>query len=241
MSNTHENIEQSESKRVVKNLVRLKWIMALSVGLVTAIAGCLAGIYSLQQPYSWVCTGQKFTIFPRMWTLTKKLNEYKEQHETYPLTLEEMTSEWTKDDGTPLSKEDVDSWIVDGWRNPMIYSSDGKTWKLLSYGADGKPGGVGLNADFSCTDTDMYEISRVNLHLLLKDAKPTIEQVIYSGHFKKTAVFSVLAGIVSFLLALSLHAVKKPYQVIIGSLGCMFVAAFFVTGLVAALSIANGH
>ena len=37
----------------------------------------------------------------------------------------------------------------DGWGNPYIYTSDGSRYVILSLGADGKQGGVGVNADIS--------------------------------------------------------------------------------------------
>jgi general secretion pathway protein G len=36
---------------------------------------------------------------------------------------------------------------VDGWGHPYLYESDGKEFKLTSYGRDGKQGGEGADAD----------------------------------------------------------------------------------------------
>jgi general secretion pathway protein G len=41
---------------------------------------------------------------------------------------------------------------VDGWDNPYIYLTPGREdqpFELLSYGADGIEGGIGVNADIS--------------------------------------------------------------------------------------------
>lgn len=38
---------------------------------------------------------------------------------------------------------------VDPWDNEYIYESDGKTFSILSYGADGLEGGEGYDADIS--------------------------------------------------------------------------------------------
>lgn len=35
----------------------------------------------------------------------------------------------------------------DGWGNPIVYEPHGKTYTLRSLGADGKPGGAGIDAD----------------------------------------------------------------------------------------------
>lgn len=36
---------------------------------------------------------------------------------------------------------------VDPWGHPYVYQSDGNSYTLKSYGADGKPGGTGKDAD----------------------------------------------------------------------------------------------
>lgn len=38
---------------------------------------------------------------------------------------------------------------IDPWDNEYRYTSDGKSFTILSYGADGKPGGTGFNADIT--------------------------------------------------------------------------------------------
>jgi general secretion pathway protein G len=40
----------------------------------------------------------------------------------------------------------------DGWKNPFVYSSDGKTVIIISLGADGLEGGTELDADISNQD-----------------------------------------------------------------------------------------
>ena len=43
---------------------------------------------------------------------------------------------------------------LDPWNNPYVYSADGNTYKIMSYGADGSPGGDGINADISSDALD---------------------------------------------------------------------------------------
>lgn len=38
---------------------------------------------------------------------------------------------------------------IDPWGNPYAYSSDGRTFAVLSFGADGRPGGDDKDADLS--------------------------------------------------------------------------------------------
>jgi general secretion pathway protein G len=50
----------------------------------------------------------------------------------------------------PANYEDggyVERIPLDPWGHPYVYQSDGNTYTLESYGADGQPGGTGKNAD----------------------------------------------------------------------------------------------
>jgi general secretion pathway protein G len=42
----------------------------------------------------------------------------------------------------------------DAWDNPYEYTSDGRTFVIVSYGADGQEGGEGFDADISSEDSD---------------------------------------------------------------------------------------
>jgi len=92
MSESDETVAVERTPSVASGevSVRLKLFMALLVGIVTAAAGCLAGIYSLRQPDSWVFLPQRLTLWSQMGSLSKSFDEYKEKHGTYPLTMEEI-------------------------------------------------------------------------------------------------------------------------------------------------------
>ncbi len=51
----------------------------------------------------------------------------------------------------------VDNIPLDPWGNEYQYTSDGQSFTILSYGADGKPGGTGNAADISKTVTAKEE------------------------------------------------------------------------------------
>jgi general secretion pathway protein G len=231
-------LPQEQSVPTDKALVRLKLGMALLVGLITVAAGCLTGIDSLRQPHSWVCLPQRHTVWVHMQRFTEYLNEYKEQNGVYPLTMEEMINQWKKHEGKSLEERGINYRIQDAWKNPMIYSSNGKTWEILSYGADGKPGGVGLDTDIHCTDTSKPKFD--------KDLRPTFEQILRSKEFKGTAVLSVFLGIVSLIYTLSqLFSSKNPvkalHTVILFTIVNVIVTVFFVVAIVTFVSVASGH
>lgn len=92
--------------------------------------------------------GAKIDIF------STHLENYYADHKRYPLTTEGLTrletagylslkNEKKSSRGVPL----------DPWGNEFHYTSDGKSFTVLSYGADGKPGGTGNAADISKTVT----------------------------------------------------------------------------------------
>ena len=54
---------------------------------------------------------------------------------------------------------DRDNAVVDGWGRSLVWQSDGKTVRIISYGRDGMPGGSGLDKDcearYSRGDSDV--------------------------------------------------------------------------------------
>ena len=220
--------QQSEqaSNPTDKGSVRLRLVMALLVGFVTAIVGCLVGLFTEQShPHSHVRYPQTLTLI-KIFPLLNWLREHKELHGSYPLTLEEMTDHV----GEPYGKDQLERRMRDSWGNSMVYSSDGKTWELLSYGADGKPGGIGLDADIRCTDGTDWQ-GGWGSRLL---AKPTLPQVFrYGNVLPDTICNSVILGFMCFLFALHrLFRLKAststPREIIIKNIKLMIITSLFV-------------
>ena len=216
-SNMNQKIEQANDNQielqpvqpivVSQNLVRLKWIMALLVGFATGIAGCVVGINSLQKQYYRIrCTDQDMSL------LATEINAYKAKHGMYPLSLDRMAS------------SESDMWYIsliieDAWGHRMIYSSNGETWELLSYGADGKPGGVGLNADITYQRRD-------GIRWLVF---PTVGDVSRSEYFMPTVLFGAFTGIVGFLIAwLRLFMLSPRGEIIVATIGLSIIMVLIV-------------
>ena len=219
--------QQSEqaSNPTDKGSVRLRLVMALLVGFVTAIVGCLVGLFTEQShPHSHVRYPQTLTLIMTH-PLLNCLREHKELHGSYPLTLEEMTDHV----GEPYGKDQLERRMRDSWGNSMVYSSDGKTWELLSYGADGKPGGIGLDADIRCTDNRGGE-GRINV---ITREKPTVAQVLRSEAFREVVVISIFIGFVCFLFVLYRlfrfkASTSTPREIIIKNIKLMIITSLFV-------------
>jgi general secretion pathway protein G len=87
-----------------------------------------------------------------MKTLSQKIGEYKLMYNTLPGSLEDLAgcNEKTGPGCVPLIDSGDDS-LVDAWGTNFIYTLDGsgRSFKITSLGADGRPGGDGVNFDFS--------------------------------------------------------------------------------------------
>lgn len=76
--------------------------------------------------------------------MTRLLDELREQNQPLPTTLKELALVGPRDlrtdaDGTPL----------DPWGHPYVNYPGSDGFEVVSYGRDGAPGGVGLDADLS--------------------------------------------------------------------------------------------
>lgn len=67
------------------------------------------------------------------------LKLYRARHGAYPTT----TVGWKG----LISDELLDEIPKDGWGSDLLFESDGSRYEITSYGADGAPGGTGVNAD----------------------------------------------------------------------------------------------
>ncbi len=84
------------------------------------------------------------------------LEYYKLKHKSYPSTAEGL--EVLTEGGEGNTGWTVDS-IVDPWGNEYIYEYDpaGNTFDIISYGADGAPGGTGYNADIKYSERKEWQ------------------------------------------------------------------------------------
>lgn len=71
----------------------------------------------------------------------KYIEEFRKQAGHLPENLREVETR------LDFSKYDRETWARDGWKRPLAYQRKGECFSLISYGHDGKPGGIGLDAD----------------------------------------------------------------------------------------------
>ncbi|HRO62174.1 type II secretion system major pseudopilin GspG [Thermomonas sp.] len=81
-------------------------------------------------------------------TLADKVQEYQTDTGTLPSTLDALVTQPGDAQGWlgPYAKQGE---LNDPWQHPLQYKvpGDGQAFDLISYGADGKPGGDSVNAD----------------------------------------------------------------------------------------------
>jgi general secretion pathway protein G len=89
-------------------------------------------------------------------TIASSLEMYRLDNRTYPVTSQGLEALVTRPTSPPLPPNWPASGYlsqvpVDPWGHPYIYRSPGQTgpYDLMSLGADGQPGGEGVDADIS--------------------------------------------------------------------------------------------
>ncbi len=87
----------------------------------------------------------------QMQTIGQAMKLYRLQHGSYPSSSEGINALVSADKS---GKRYLDSLPKDAWGNPFVYLSPGVhgDFDILSYGADGKQGGSGFDADLGNWD-----------------------------------------------------------------------------------------
>jgi len=156
-------------------LLIFSFLVALVLGMVVfvVVTRILRSSGILRQPQ--ILTARLMT------PLGTSLEICKSHFDNYPTSLQEMRDNIdTLSNEAPeyLRRYSYSTNPIDGWGNEFSYTSDGTSWKLTSFGADGQPGGEGINADVYCTDQRYYWGRRVMMQKCFQDAFPTYLQTI---------------------------------------------------------------
>lgn len=121
----------------------------------------------------------------------------------------------------------------DGWRRPFIFSVSGTNAIAISYGRDGKPGGLGLDCDLSSTNWAPTE------------ARPTLQQFFYGMPTGGMIKASIACGVLVFFLALFTLRVpaltRSALLYLVLKIILITIAAAFVATIITALHVPSGH
>jgi hypothetical protein len=156
------------------------------------------------------------------------LDTYAKEHGSYPDTLDEA---FTQDGGKNS--------YLDPWNHPYQYTKTDAGYRLFSLGRDGKPGGVGLDADFDLLNFDSP---------YLPDVPVTFSQFLLEGGgsntlFRVALTASLCAALACFIVAGTPRGESAiPWRGVLFSVFVTTVAAFFVVGFLMALYlVGSGH
>lgn len=135
---------------------------------------------------------------------------------------------------------------IDGWGRPIIYSVDGTSYKVTSYGRDGKPGGTGLDRDQHRSHYEWIGQATEEAPIHTDPPMPSLRQFIFElppGKGMLRACF--LSGVIAFITALFLIRPARTSKVrasalIIQIAGVILVSIFFAT-MIMQLHIPSGH
>jgi len=114
--------------------------------IVIVILGLMASLVA-PKFFSKLGTAERGIAVSQMSAFETALDTYRLDMGHYPASLEELRkSEDKRWDGPYLPK----AVPMDPWGNPYVYSipgTDGQPYTLMTYAADGKPGGTDANED----------------------------------------------------------------------------------------------
>ena len=114
--------------------------------IVIVILGLLASLVA-PKFFGKLSTAERGVAAAQMSAFETALDTYRLDVGSYPASLEELRkSEHPRWDGPYLPKDIP----LDPWGNPYVYTTpgeEGNPYKIMSYGANGQPGGADSDAD----------------------------------------------------------------------------------------------
>jgi general secretion pathway protein G len=211
----------------------------------------------LQYQGSPIRYAQEFTL-REIGKVQAATEAYREETGALPQTLREV-ADWSQEDESWNLRVDDTGAPLDSWRRPLQYETDGTTYRITSYGYDGKPGGTGLYYDLSNEDLGPEdsseggkriprapEAARANFTQFLTDTgliNSLADDMHGSGLMM--VLMCVLASVATFVVAfLNLGhqwpVRGRPHRLAV-SLAAIVIAALYVALTMAGLEAPSGH
>jgi len=202
-----------------------RFLLALGAGLlILASSVYVAWKNAKEAPMAW--REQSYTQF-QLREIDRTIEEYRKQSNSIPRSLSQLQSI-----GSFVQSED-DGQVLDGWRRPFVYWSDGTNFLVTSYGRDGKPGGKNLDCDL--TDKVPKPV----------ESLPTFGEFLHNqrthGMIVCCVVGAVMAAISSFITVRIPDFSKRGVITLLLSLGATLLGTFLATVIITALHVPSGH
>jgi len=152
------------------------------------------------------------------------IQDYHKQNGKWPASLDVVGLDPDYPDNN-----DGNVW-VDSWGRPYVYRLTKNGYTLMSYGRDGKPGGVGLDSDISMNNAN---------------SEMPFMQVMTSLWAGEMIEASVFGGLLTFFLTFFLIRPKdinpKRWGCLLAKLVPTLFVLFYLTLLIVALDYPSGH
>jgi general secretion pathway protein G len=207
----------------------LRGLIAIFVGL--TISGIALRVAYRQSVNSVAWVEQKMTARD-LERLRDLLVAYQRASNSFPQNYQTFQS-FALQVPVMAGKFQIEDGFRDLWDHPYVFTNESTNCVIISYGADGKPGGVGVDCDLS------------TLNPLPKQSTPTFQQF---WEHKKTQDMILLCFICGAMAAaLSLFTVRVPdltprgWLVLGLSLGATLLGTLIVTSMITALHVPSGH
>ena len=123
--------------------------------------------------------------------------------------------------------------FVDGWGHSLVFSKEGTNCLVMSYGQDGKPGGIGIDCDLTTE------------HPLPIESVPTFRQFWASDRTRDMITWcficGAMAGVLSFWTVRNPNFTKRGLILLGLSLAATIIGTIFVAAIITALHVPSGH
>ena len=169
------------------------------------------------------------------------VDAYRQEKHALPATLRDLEPVWQVDrQGNAL----------DWWHRPLIYQTEGSNYHIVSYGADGRPGGVGFDYDLSESDLGQ---DRPKWPKPPPESAPTFSQFVADrtgwliGGGMQMVVGSAFTGVTAFVLSFVLMGTEARRRDRVGrgsplgAVALTFLATLIMGAMMAMMEAPSGH
>lgn len=205
-------LAKSEGKPVKPTLIRT--IISLLFGLLVA---CIALLATLHQVVEGIDGAKHPASASRIEKIVALVEAYQNDKHTLPDLLYDV------------SQRNVD----DPWGNPLVYEVKEGHYHIASFGADGKPGGVGVDADVT---SDNLHSDVIALPLSDVIHRPEAQGVVITA-----GVSGVLSALLCFGVVRPTALPKSSTRGVILQITLLLLAVSILASFITALHVPSGH